>query len=386
MSLSIDELFTAPTEDEVFDGLLTQLEATGIPARSWEVGGTGRSMLRVIAKAFAGLASFITAFIRAGFLETSEGAWLTLLARYVYGVERVGATFASGEIRLINAGGNVYNFVAEQVRVSRTTSSGVVYTYTNPTAFSLNPGDDKLVTFVATVQGSVASAPPNTITKLETYFADVTCTNPVAVVGTDEQTDSELRSVCLDKLASLAMGGPQGAYGYAVRTAKRLDGSPVNINRFARSADSSVGVVTLYCASPSGAPSAEDLQAVRDRIEEVCARPDSVTVNVLAATPVSFTRTITVWAIKSPGLTASDVGELVSQALIAWIKTYPIGGLKKPPSAVGYLYADAVAGVALRAHAATFDVDFDVVADMALAAGEVASLATTINVRVVEGA
>lgn len=381
--LSISDLLTTPTEDAVFEAFLTDLEGLGVPARSWKEAGVGRSILRVAAKAYAAFAAFIEAFIRSGFLETAEGDWLTLLARYVYGVERRVATFASGSLTLTNAGGGIYAFSAGEVRALRTVGD-TVYAYTNAAAFTLDPGQTVSVAFSAVVAGSASSAPPGTVVSLETVLTGVSVTNPVAIVGSDAQPDSELRLVCLDKLASLSMSGPGGAYGYAVRTATLVDGSPANINRFARAPDSSVGIVTIYCASPSGSPSAEDLQAVRDRIEAVFARPDSVTVSVLAATPVAFTRTVTVWARATPGLRAEDVSELVGQALLDYLKAYPIGGIKKPPSSQGYLYADAVASAALRAHASIFDVDFDVASDMPLAAGEVASLATTISVRIVE--
>jgi hypothetical protein len=379
--IAVSDLIVSATADEIFEQFLSNLETLKIPARTWREGGVARSILRVVAIAYAGFSAFIAAFIRSGFLETSDESWLTLLARYVYGVERIAATFATGEATFTNSGGAIYNFAAREVSIIRTVS-GVTYAYTNVDAFTLNPGDVLTIDVIAIVSGASSSAPSNTLTTLETVLPGVTVNNAAAVVGTDEQADADLRQLCLDRLASLSPAGARGAYSYAVRSAKRLDGSPVNLNRVAISASSSTGIVSIYVAAPSGAPDPADITAARENCETV--RPDSVTVNLAAATSVAFTRTIIVWAKRTPGLDAAGLSDLVGAKLVELQRTYPIGGLKKPPSTQGYLYADGVAGAVQAAHPAIFDVDLNNTADMALAAGEIATLTTTLDVRIVE--
>ena len=63
--------------------------------------------------------SIMAEAIRAGFLETARGPWLTLLARNMFGVERGEATFATGEIQLTNGGGGVFSFNPDEVRFLR---------------------------------------------------------------------------------------------------------------------------------------------------------------------------------------------------------------------------------------------------------------------------
>lgn len=212
----------------------------------------------------------------------------------------------------------------------------------------------------------------------------VTVTNLGAVAGIDAETDAELRDACKAKLGSLSVRGPRGAYEYAVRVATRLDGSPVNVNRLSVSSSSSTGIVNVYVASPSGAPLADDILRVGESIEAV-ARPEAVTVNVLAATSVAVVRDLTVWAKRLDGVSADDIKAMVEQALLAELVTYPIGGYKKPPSDQGYLYGDFIAGVAKAAHASIFDIDGSG-ADVALGPGEVADLESTVTVRLVEAA
>jgi hypothetical protein len=93
--------------------------------------------------------------------------------------------------------------------------------------------------------------------------------------------------------------------------------------------------------------------------------------------------TLTVWAKRVEGVSASDIQTFVNDALVAAIAAYPIGGIPKPPSIQGYLYADYLAGVVLGAHSSIYDVD-GTGTDVALNPDEVVTLATTVNVRIVE--
>jgi len=383
VSLSLDELITPLTSDQVLETWLAALEVLGIPARSWRPGGAFRTILRVLATTYAGFTTLVAAFIRSGFLDLASGPWLTLLARYVYGVERIPATFASGDVVVTNTGGGVFEFAAGEVTFLGTTTSPPK-AYTNAAPFSLGPGQIATVAIVAVERGAASSAPPSTITALQTTLLGVIVTNPTAVVGTEEQTDADLVQTCKDKLAARSPNGPRGAYAFAIRRATRPNGAPVDINRSQISTSSSTGTVTIWIASPSGAPIDEDLAAVAASVEAV-ARPDTVTVDVLAATAVALTQALTVWATKTDGLSATDLGLLVSRALASMIAAYPIGGLKEAPSTRGFLFAAMIIGTAKAAHPSIFDVR-GVASDLPILDGQVASLAATVTVRIASGA
>ncbi len=376
--ISIEELLTPVTTEVQLEKFLATLETLGVKARSWREGGTLRTILRIVAATYAGFSNVVLGFVRAGFLETSTGGWLTLLAYYVYGVTRIPAAFATGKVTLTNGGGGVYTFQPGELRaISAVTGK----TYANVALVNLNPGNVLTIDVRAIEVGTASNAAPGTVTKLETTLPGVTVTNAAAIVGSDEEKDPDLRVRCKDRLAVISGKGPRGAYSYAVRSAKRPDGSAVDINRLRVSPFSSTGIVDVYVASPSGAPTPTDLPYVEESIETY-ARPDTVTANVIAATPVALSSSITVWARKTDGLTATDLSTMVSDAMVTMIASYPIGGIAKPPSTQGYLYADGIAGTAKAVHPAIFDVDG--ATDLALAAGEVATLATTIDVRIVD--
>ncbi len=209
MPLAIDDLIDPPTEDQIFETFLDTLESFLIPARSWRRAGVARTILRVVAKTYAGFGLVISEAVRSGFLETARGGWLTLLARNVFDVERRAATFAAGEIELSNTGGGIFAFAIDAARFVWTVKGKA---YTNAEAFTLNPGETKLVAIHAVEVGAASSAPPDEITQIETTMLGVTATNPESVVGSDEEPDEELRAACKNKLASISVRGPRGAY------------------------------------------------------------------------------------------------------------------------------------------------------------------------------
>lgn len=375
--ISIDDLMKPVTAAETYERFLSNLETLEVPARSWRVGGSLRTILRVIATNYAELSAVVSAAIRAGFLETAEGGWLTLLARYVFGEERQAATQAAGVLHLVNSGGGVYSFSAGQMRALHSVSGKA---YVNTAAFSLGAGGTVDVSIAAVEIGSGANAGPNEIQDLETVMLGVSVTNPAAVVGVDEEKDSDLRKRCRDKLGLLSNGGPRRAYSYAARVATRSDGRPTQVNRVVVSRSSSGGLVSLVLASADGAVIADDVAAVTASVETL-ARPDCVKVSVVSATVVPIARDLTVWAVGSEFQSAA-IEAAVRAAVVTWVSSYPIGGFAKPPSEQGYFFAASLGGVVKAADASIYAVD-GVGADVALGPGQVASLTITVVVRVV---
>lgn len=377
--LSVSDLFTPISEADVFESFLATLETLSIPARSWRQGGAYRNILRAVSRTYAGFTVVMSNFAKAGFLDDSSGGWLTLLAHYVYGVDRPTATFATGQVLFTNLGGGVYDMTAGTVRVTWI-AGGKTYATTEDLHLH-SVGATQTVAVEAVEIGSASSVAPGLITGFETQLVGVTVTNPLSVVGADEMDDEDLRQLCRGKLAALSPLGARGAYDFAVGAATRLDGSPVDINRNRVLEDPLTGVVTIVCASPSGTPVSSDLDAVRTSIE-LYARPDSVTAVVEGAVPAAFAKALTVWARAQPGVDATTIQADVDAALVALVAGYPIGGLRKDPDTQGYLFASNIEGTAKAAHPSIFAID-GVGADLAINPDGVATLAATVTVRIV---
>lgn len=367
--LPISELITPLTSDQVFNTLIANLVMLGVPANTWRKGGAYSTILRVVATFYAGFTVTMSNVVQAAFLPTATGTWLTLLAFYVFNVVRPAATPATGTVNVTNSGGGLYGpFTAGQLQFVNPTTKQV---YANTATVTIAPGASALPVPVAcVVAGSVGNSNPATITQLQTTLLSVTCTNPDAVVGQDAMSDPDLRALCIAKLATLNNGGPRGAYLYAVRVALN-GGVPVNINRVQVSAFSSTGVVNVWLASPSGVPSAGDVAAAAASIENL-ARPDGVTVNVLAATAIPVATALTLYSTGAGGVTAAQLQSAAATALTAALSTYAIGGLTKPPSVQGYLFAAYVRGIAMAVDPSIYDVDDGGAADTALTADQVA--------------
>jgi len=195
----IEDLIRPLTSDEVLERFLQILEDAKVPARSWRKAGALRTILRVASIVYSDFTVLMAAAIRGGFLDLAEGNWLTALAKYVYGVERKPATFATGKVRFKNTGGGSFapgDYPAGSVRVY---SSETKKAYLNAEPLSLGAFETKLVGIIAVEQGADSAAAPETIDSLETQLLGVEVINPDAAIGSDEENDEDLRH-----------GGPMG--------------------------------------------------------------------------------------------------------------------------------------------------------------------------------
>jgi phage-related baseplate assembly protein len=119
----------------------------------------------------------------------------------------------------------------------------------------------------------------------------VTVTNAAAFVGTDEETDVDLKVRCVAKLGSLSPNGARDAYNFIARSATRADGSPIGITRV-RTIPDGIGGVDVYLATPSGGVTGTsgdpltDLGAVAAAIWETT-EPLAVEATVASATKIT---------------------------------------------------------------------------------------------------
>lgn len=378
--ISLEDLIRPITSDEylaTFEGILSKL---GKDPSKFRRGGVLRVLMRAQAMTFAGLTELMVAAIRSGFLDLAEGAWLTLLARYVFGVERRGAQPASGNVQFINTGGGSFAPADYPVGSVRIYSSRTGKKYFNAEPLDLAPLQTKSVGVVAVELGAASNASSGDVDSLETSLLGVEVTNEDAIVGLEEDSDEELRSACRARLASISDLGPRGAYLWAVRQAKRLDGTPTAINRVHVPEGSWNAIVPVILASPSGAPIGADVTAAETSIEAV-ARPSGIKVQVSSAVEVPFARGVTIWAQRTNGQNLDAIRTKAEQAIATGLSTYPIGGIKKPSQAQGALYADWLKGLC-KVHPTVFDVDLSVESDLLLASNEVATWAGSVQVRV----
>jgi hypothetical protein len=348
--IAFSDLLVPLTTDQVRANLVQILVGLGVPADQWRKGGVFSTILTSFAMIFSMFTNLFAQAIGSGFLTTAKGGWLTWVAFYMYGVTRPAASFASGNLTLVNSGGAILSYTAGQL-IFGNASTGKQYVNTG--TVSLGAGATGTFPIAASVAGSASSAAPGQITVFVTPVLGVTCTNPATVAGSDAMSDADLVLLCLDRLQSLSPGGAPGAYRFAVRTALNA-GVPVNINRVTVVLDTSTGKVGVYAASPSGSPSASDIVAANDNVAAI-ATPDGITANVFAAAILAYSSQLTVYAEALPGVAAVDVLTAIQAALVAFFSTYNVGGL--PKNAGNGLWSSTIDGVVKNAHPAIYAVD-----------------------------
>jgi phage-related baseplate assembly protein len=327
MLFALADLVRPLTRQQVETSIYDVLGTLGVNTTTWKPGAVVRAMITATAVVLSAFSVLMAQIAQSGWLELAEGDWLTLVAWYVFQVERIPATFATGDVTLTNAGGGVFTLDVEDLIVKNLDTDAQ---YRNTAAFTLGANETITITVRATEAGAVGTSAPSTVTGFVTPLIGVTVTNPLAIVGMDEETDPALRARCLEKLGSLSPFGPWDAYAYAARTATRADGSIVGVTRV-RSVKDGYGNVYTYVATPTGAVSgdvndpATDLGAVNEAIQQRAA-PLAVTAWVDSATPVAIDVSYSVWMYNTSGLTVAELVEMIATRLATFMSTQPIGG------------------------------------------------------------
>jgi uncharacterized phage protein gp47/JayE len=289
------------------------------------------------------MTTLIANIAKGGYLDKASDIWLTLLARYVYGVERIAATYPTGQVTLINTGGGVYAFNPGDLTL-KNTISGV--TYTNDALINLAALGTVTSAFTAKTAGASSTSYIGEINGIESpSLPAVTVSNSAALVGFDEEDDGTLRIRCKERLGALSPNGPPDAYAYIAKLAVRSDGVPAGVNRVSLLNDG-VGNVTVYVAKPNASVTgtignlATDLGAVSDAIQRQ-AVPQGITANVLSATKTFISMSYDVFLYDTVSATDAEITTAIEAAVTALLAATPIGGDIRP-GFPGQVYMDHI--------------------------------------------
>lgn len=300
MTISVLSLFVAETATTLLNAGLEVAAALGLPVTSWRAGDPTRAVFKFLAEALAEREGVTSEYIKAGFLSTATGEWLTVLASEVYGVDRVEATYAAPSVTLTNGGGGYYEIAAGDITCS---SSASDKTYHSTSGGVLSPGSTLVVSLVADEPGSDSSVAIGGIDTLVTTMLGVTVVSSTAALGLDEESDESLVGRCNDTLGALSPNGPADAYESVVRNSE-LTGV-TDITRASSTSDAVDGTVVVYIASPTGACAPASVTAAQAAVES-WATPLCITPTVVNATPVLIPVNATVSGNDIPATFASE--------------------------------------------------------------------------------
>ncbi len=376
MTVSLASLIVQETKAAIYETALGIATALGLPVSSWQAGDPTRSLFHVEAETLATLEATVAGYIGSGFLDYATGDWLKIVADQVYGVTVPEATAASCDVDLTNTSGFVYT-IDEGDLTFKSTITGKTYRNTTGGTLVAKVGatDGTLsVTVEADELGSDSSASVGEIDDMVTTLLGVTCTNALAAVGVDEQSEDTTRQQCRDRLGRLSPNGPREAYADVARDPD-LTGTS-NITRVRSYGDSATGDVTIYLAGPAGAVAEIDRALVEDAILE-WATPLCITPTVLSCANSVIPITYSMSLYKSANVTAAEAAEDVEEALEALFASRPIGGDIIAPATTGKLYLSLIASTIQTVFPQAFNVVVSAPAgDTDLTNGEVAALGT----------
>jgi hypothetical protein len=313
---SVAALITVRTFSAVLNAGLVVAQGLGLDTTSWRTGDPTRSTYYFLADALSNHDGRVAEFIKAGFLSSASGDWLTIVARDLYGVDRVQATFATATVTVKNNGGGFYPIKAGDLTFKSTISGKTYHNVSDEP--NLSAGIQLTIAAQADDSGSDSSAGVNEIDSLVTTKLGVDVLSSTAAVGLDQQSDDSLKEQCLATRGALSPNGPPDAYEYVVRNPE-LTGVQ-DITRAKSDADNPNLDVTVYVASPSGPVAGASVTAAQAAVE-LWATPLCITPTVLNAVAAPIVYHFTPLGDGLP----ADLLTTVQAALALLVSSLPIG-------------------------------------------------------------
>ena len=375
--ISLASLLVQETKAQIYARGLAVATSLGLRVTSWAAGDSTRSLYHFLSETLSILEAQVAGFVGSGFLDYSEGEWLTLLAKQVFGVTRVSATYAATTVTLTNNGGGYYEIEVGDVtaqhatsgKTYRNTSAGILASWSGVGA---KPTLD--LDFVADEIGADSTAEANEISVMVTGLLGVTCDNASAAVGLDEEEDAALKDRCRAKLGIISPNGPRDAYDYVVRSPE-LTGT-TEITRSRTIDDSTTGDVAIYVAGPSGGVSGAAVTAAQAAVIK-WAGPLCTTPVVASASTVTFAVTYEVWLYDSVNEDSATIEAKIAADLLDMFVARPVGG-DVIGAGAGKMYTSLIAATIKASYPAhTFRVSLSFpAADTTLGSDDVPALGT----------
>lgn len=200
------DILATPTEDEVGAELLAGFAKKYNPVTDWHEGAVMRTMYELSKEVtFDLVAGAVPEMAKGVFTDTSDGDWLTLLARYWYQRDRSPSGIAVQDVTLVcSAGNGPYTIVAGMTALLATDGSR----YFATTGGTLTNGGSLLIEATAESPGAARGL----VSQMDTPLAGVTVQSAairivlsVPQFGADEEGDAALAARCDERFPDLTL-------------------------------------------------------------------------------------------------------------------------------------------------------------------------------------
>lgn len=376
MTVPLSSLLLSSTKTAIYEFALNVATAIGLPVSSWQAGDPTRSLYHALAECLAARDANADGYIASGFLDFATGVWLKVLAEQQFGVIVPEATYATTELVLTNTSGFVYTIDPGDYTFKNSTTGKTFHNTTGGTLdaqVGMTPGT-LTITVIADEPGSDSSSGAGEINAFVTPLGTVTCTNAVAAIGVDEQSEETTRALCRARRGRATPNGPRDAYT-DVALDPELTGTTA-ITGARAYGDSTTGAVTVYLRGPSGAVAEADRALVETAILEN-ATPLCITPTVLSCSNVTVAVTYALTLYARSNVTAAEAAEAIEAALEQMLAAQPIGGDIVSPATTGKLYQSLILSTIMGVFPDAFAVTVSAPAgDTSLTNAQVAALGT----------
>lgn len=230
---TLAQLLVAPSEDEIRQQFLSDLNAADFPITSWETGAVMRTIVETLVKSYSTMiAELLPQIAAGGYLNEAQGDWLALLAKQVFNIDAQAATFTIQQATLAcDAASGPYTIAVGDL-VAKTTSGR---RYTNITGGTLgvagalilqwrsegpNDSTNPLSNYIdgaGTMTTLVTSKAGVTINNPAVDFTPVTISNVASSVITAARTDSLVTPTPGSILIKITFSGQVGVATFSYR-------------------------------------------------------------------------------------------------------------------------------------------------------------------------
>ena len=185
MTVTLTSLLTTRTKAQIKAELIATLQSEGIQTSDWSSTAIERAFVELESNALYNLvAGTVPAIAAGGYLSTSTGDWLTLLASEFYDIDRSLESPTIGTVVLTcNATSGPYTITAGNLTL-QASNGGTLYRFTNTTGGVLATSGTLSITVQAEASGSGYNVAASTITTMLTPLPGVTCSNPGSTFST----------------------------------------------------------------------------------------------------------------------------------------------------------------------------------------------------------
>jgi hypothetical protein len=295
------------------------------PVTSWREGDTARSLVEILAGGLAELTALVASIARGGIVTMqpgvtgASGLWLDLIAQQVYGLPRVPAVLAKGNVVLTDAG-SAGPFTIAPGQLWFASTSGERFRAGNDSNVVMAKGGTLVLPVVAESPGASYNVASGTITTMLTPLPGVAVANPDnpwrSQDGADVETDQELAAKCLNRWASLGYGSPAASYDLWARTASvEVRRTKVVVNA------SNASRVDVVLAGDAGPVSAGAVAAVQAFLTPRAPFPSTTTAAAATANAVTVTA-----ALRGKAKYQAAALAAAATAMQSLVGSTPIGG------------------------------------------------------------